>query len=64
MNTKDDRFFNESIELIPSFADKCREMEKTLKNKLLSVNLEQTNDTYTIRLVKAMQAVHELNKHH
>lgn len=64
MNTKDDRFFDKSVESIPSFADKCRDMEKTLNTKLLSTNLEQTNDAYTVRLVKAIQSLHDLNKHH
>lgn len=62
MNTKNDSP-SDDVELIPSFADKCREMEKVLIEKLLDTNLDSMGDTYTIRMVKAMQALHALNKH-
>ncbi len=62
MNTKTNLV--SSVKLVPSFADKCREMEKEINNKLLTLNVRQTSSTYLHRLVSTMQALHEVNKHH
>lgn len=64
MNTKNNKIFGNGVTLVPSFADECREMEDTLQKKLLTMNIKQTSSTYLNRMVGAMQALHELNKHH
>lgn len=64
MPTKNDKFFNKGVELEKSFANQVRDMEETIKSKLLSININNTSEMYIVRMVKAVQVLHDLNKHH
>lgn len=53
-----------TIELKESFADKCRGMEKVIMAQLTVIDPDKASSTYLARMLKAYQALVELNKHH
>ena len=53
-----------TIDRTPSFADKCRQMEKDVEEQLLTLNIMKTHSTYLTKMVTVLQSLHEINKHH